>query len=220
MREYIKGEIIGGFEFVEEVERKTYRGNSLRSGIFICPICNDKIKRTFKYINRKRKIVCCGCIKPIKKHGHCVKKIINGKIKWRSDEFVAWKGIKARCYNKNEKFYYNYGERGITMCDRWINSFENFLSDMGFRPSKKHSIDRIDNNGNYEPSNCKWSTHKEQCNNKRNTIYITDKYGVKKTIREWSDITGLSYICIKKRRIRGLSPDDILNPVMKTNKYG
>ena len=101
----------------------------------------------------------CGCLRLnfMKKHGL-----------WRTSEYRTWDGIKQRCLNANSKGYENYGGRGIKVCDRWME-FENFILDMGNKPSKFHSIDRIDNNGDYEPSNCRWATLKVQNSNKRPT---------------------------------------------------
>ena len=86
-------------------------------------------------------------------------------------EYIRWKAMKRRCYNKNSKDYVNYGKRGIEVCERWKNSFENFIADMGKCP-KNYSIERIDVNKNYTPENCKWASNKEQATNKRNVKYI------------------------------------------------
>lgn len=83
-------------------------------------------------------------------------------------EYNIWTGIKQRCTNKDHSYFKYYGGKGVTICDRWANSFQNFYDDMGPRPSEGHSIDRIKTSGNYEPSNCKWSTWDEQHRNKTN----------------------------------------------------
>ncbi len=109
--------------------------------------------------------------KPQKSCRACFLKRISIHGKSKTKEFFAWRGILSRCNDINSKPYKDYGGRGIKHCKEWIE-FNNFLNDMGLAPSKKHTIERIDVNKDYEPSNCKWATWKEQANNKRNNIYI------------------------------------------------
>lgn len=87
-------------------------------------------------------------------------------------EYMAWRAMKARCYNPNYKWFHRYGGRGILVCERWLCSSKDFLSDMGQRPSADHSLDRIDNDGNYEPLNCRWATRKEQGKNRPRPKHI------------------------------------------------
>mgnify|MGYP000232883929 FL=1 len=101
-----------------------------------------------------------------------------------SAEFSIWTDIQTRCYNPNTVSYQNYGGRGITVCQRWLDSFKNFLFDMGERPSKRHSIERLNNNDGYSPGNCVWATATEQNNNKRSNHKITIK-GITKKIKEY-----------------------------------
>ena len=115
-----------------------------------------------------------------------------------SPEYKAWHNIKERCFNKNEKSYVNYGARGITMHPDWINSFESFYEHVGDKPSAKHSIDRIDNNGNYEPGNVRWATQKEQVNNQRRNVMFSHN-GHVLNIRQWAEKTGLKYQTIYSR---------------------
>lgn len=108
-----------------------------------------------------RDIQSCGCLRSVMT-GHRVR--IHGKS--RSREYISWCSMKARCYRKENNRYYAYGGRGITVCDRWLHSFENFYRDMGLRP-KNTTLDRINVNGNYEPENCRWADSATQQANKR-----------------------------------------------------
>lgn len=105
-----------------------------------------------------------------------------------SSEYNTWRSIKVRCRNENDKDYPQYGGRGIKICDRWFDSFKNFIEDMGPRPTSKHSIDRKDNEGDYIPENCQWATKDVQNNNKRTNL-IVEFYGKTKTVSEWSQIS-------------------------------
>jgi hypothetical protein len=87
-------------------------------------------------------------------------------IKYRR-EYTSWRNMKQRCLNPKNKDYHHYGERGIKICDRWLYSFKNFFADMGNKPGRGYSLDRKDNDGNYEPKNCRWATRKVQMNNTR-----------------------------------------------------
>lgn len=98
--------------------------------------------------------------------------------------------MKKRCLNRNDPSYSYYGGRGITICDRWIDSFDNFIFDLGPKPSKDHSIDRINNTLGYYPENCYWATKKEQARNTRNNIFI-EYNGKTHQLCEWAEILNI-----------------------------
>lgn len=135
----------------------------------------------------------CGCYK---NEALLNRVVTHGHSKTRT--YHIWCAMKQRCYTESSVGYSNYGGRGITVCDRWRDCFENFLADMGECPSDKHSIDRIDTNGNYEPSNCRWATAKVQGNNTRRNVRI-DYMGNMKTIAEVATIVGIPYRTIYYR---------------------
>ena len=149
------GKKYGGWFVVSFIESKKV-GSQLYH-YYLCR-CECGLEKSVQLGNLKRGLSNgCGC-KPHKT------KYSNIKDK---SLLNTWHNMISRCYNKKDDNYKNYGGRGITVCVRWRDSFENFIADMGEKPSPKHSIDRINNDGNYEPSNCRWSTQKEQANNTR-----------------------------------------------------
>lgn len=122
---------------------------------------------------------------------------------FRSPEYRVWCAMKNRCTNPNGRIYRLYGLRGIKVCDRWLKSFANFLADMGKRPEGT-SLDRINNDGNYEPGNCRWATAKVQANNLR-TNRVIEFSGERRTVSQWSDKTGIKRETITHRLKRGWS---------------
>ncbi len=143
----------------------------------------------------------CGCLQAEEvshrnfKHGYT-------RHARRPPEYTAWRAVKTRCFNSNCQCFGDYGGRGITMCDRWKESFVAFLDDMGHRPGPEYSLERIDHNGHYEPGNCRWATVTEQSNNRRSNRLITHQ-GVTRTLKNWSRIKGVSRKAITDRLNRG-----------------
>lgn len=145
---------------------------------------------------KNESIRSCGCLQKeaVATHGMSYTK-----------EYGIWGSMLCRCRNPNHRQYADYGGRGIKVCERW-ESFESFLTDMGERPLDVVSIDRIDNEGNYEPSNCRWAMKKEQDNNRRSNKLVEYK-GQTKTVAEWCDELELSRQTIYQRLNRGWSPE-------------
>lgn len=117
-------------------------------------------------------------------------------------EYSTWKEMKRRCCNPSASYYHCYGGRGITVCQRWLESFANFLVDMGKKPSPQHSIDRIDNDGNYEPVNCRWATPIEQAQNTTHAKRITFNEETM-SISAWARRIGIDDAALSSRLRRG-----------------
>lgn len=122
-------------------------------------------------------------------------------------EYQSYHAMKKRCLNPNSNDYHRYGGRGITVCDRWLESFENFIADMGKKPDSDYSIGRIDNDKGYSPENCRWETAKEQMNNKSTNHVITFN-GKTQTLTEWADELKMPFNMLRRRLKLGWSIED------------
>jgi hypothetical protein len=128
------------------------------------------------------------------RHGH----LVGGE--WPG-EYTVWSHMRSRCRNPSNRDYRHYGGRGITICERW-DDFANFVADMGPRPTPKHSIDRIDNDGPYAPENCRWATKAQQMGNRRITLAV-DYEGDRVPVADLAKRVGLPYRVLKNRVVRG-----------------
>ncbi len=134
--------------------------------------------------------------------------------RYGTPEYRIWRNMLTRCENPNNHKYPRYGGRGISVCDRW-KVFADFFADMGERPSPNHSIDRIDNAGNYEPSNCHWATPKEQSNNRRDNVRA-NLWGKTQTVSQWCQELGLCRGRVDRRRKKGMSVEVAIVEALKS----
>lgn len=184
------GDTLNGIVLIKRLNKT---GND-HNGEFQCPDCSKGFTAKFSNV-MSGNTASCGCKMKIGnnlKHGHNRK----GKT---SSEYRIWAGMIDRCENINTPAYSDYGGRGIKVCERWRNSFESFLADVGRRPSKNHSLDRWpNNNGNYEPGNFRWATQKEQCRNTRKTLHV-DYNGERKPLRQICEELNLDFKAVWHR---------------------
>lgn len=153
----------------------------------------------------------CGCLQKEAVTKTNKNKVTHGLVD--TPEYRTWGLIKDRCYNVKNKRYCDYGGRGITMSDEWEDSFETFYSDMGPRPSLRHTIDRKDNDLGYSKENCRWATRTEQNNNRRNTLYFKFD-GETKPLADWCRELNLPYRAVYKRVKAGMDFEDALDAVI------
>lgn len=132
--------------------------------------------------------------------------------------YLCWKGIRDRCRNPNHPSWDRYGGRGIKVCDRWVESFDNFLSDMGPRPTLGHTVDRENNDGDYEPNNCRWATRRQQANNRSdNRHLILD--GEKLTVTQAAEKIGINSETLRSRLRRRYNDNEALRGLIVGQKF-
>lgn len=170
-----------------------------------CDCGNEKVISTKNLLhsNGEKGTMSCGCLV---RENH-----VYTHDKSQTRIYRIWQKIKQRCCNKHHKHYEYYGGRGITICNEWLDDFQTFYKwsmDNGYADNL--TIDRIDVNGNYEPSNCRWATRKEQMNNTRQNHFLTYN-GKTQTVKQWSEELGINYQTIQGRLRRGLPISQVLS---------
>lgn len=178
---------------------------------FLCE-CGNTFEANGYYVRSGKRTSCPDCSRRraaalFMKHGRT-----------NTPEFSTWTDIQTRCHNENSASYPDYGGRGISVCERWRSSFNLFFADMGSRPSPKHSIDRIDNNGDYAPGNCRWATALEQVRNRRNSAKVTVR-GITKPLVEWCEEYGCTPAAAYARRAQGLKGEAIFRSTIQTLEF-
>ncbi len=152
----------------------------------------------------------CGCL---------LKKLVGEYATTKHPLYFTYEGMIARCYRKSHHAYKNYGGRGIAVCSSWLESFSNFVKDMGEKPTPEHTLDRIDNNKDYSPENCKWSTPKEQSSNKRNNVKYTYN-GLTLTATDWSLRLGGNRHLVRDRIKNGMDIEKAISTPVRKSKGG
>lgn len=191
----------GRLKVVEKLSERAANGGLLWK--CICSCGNETIVPTSNIVSGRT--TSCGCYfkEVATKHG------LAG-----TPEYKVWTGMISRCFDQLHISYHNYGGRGITVCKRWLESFPDFYADMGKRPSPEHTLDREDNDRNYEPNNCRWATREEQLNNRRNNVYY-EYNGERKTVSQWARNVGMSVQTLFRRLGRGMNINDALTIPVK-----
>jgi len=202
----------------------------------VCPTCGTSFAASTRDVNRNRKycsracshvarrasvsLICPRCgksftVKPFfaDKRTYCSYKCLftrHGASHYGENNgaYRVWKGMRQRCNNPHTIGWKDYGGRGITVCPEW-DSFEQFLADMGPRPSKEYSLDRLDNEQGYSKANCRWATTTEQGANRRGNRFL-EYDGRRLTLAQWAQETGIPYATLRDRIANGWSPERIL----------
>ncbi len=167
------------------------RGDRRTRWVCVCDCGVTKSVPTDHLVRKRQPVRSCGCKQGFVTHG-----MSNSKL------YRTWMAMRARCQNPSQRAYRHYGGRGISVCPRWNESFEAFVSDMGAPPFDRAEIDRIDVNGDYEPENCRWADRKTQMNNRRNNFRVEFR-GETITLTQLAERTGVNVYALRSRLLKG-----------------
>jgi hypothetical protein len=202
--ENLAGQKFGRLTAIEDIG-KTTRGRVWRC---MCE-CGQEAESVSTYLKNGHK-KSCGCLHADSAKISGIKQRTHGYTttdkKWTASEYGVWMSMKARCGNPKASSYKRYGARGIAVCERWMK-FENFIQDMGPRPTNKHSLDRIDTDKGYEPGNCRWADQMQQAQTRTNVRKI-HAFGETMTAAMWGRRTGITAMTIRNRIDAGWTPED------------
>lgn len=197
----ICGDRVGRWSILRFAGRRAMSNNRTRP-YWLCRCDCGTEREVSEDLLRRAASTSCGCkqVEAAVEAGRATK---THGMKRRTEYFI-WSTMKQRCLNPKSNGYARYGGRGINICDRWRDSFEAFYEDMGPRPSNRHSIDRIDNDGGYEPSNCRWSEIEQQVRNRRSTRWVQFR-GATMCLADVAELVGMNAGTLRARLQRGWS---------------
>lgn len=192
------GDKYGRLTIIKELPSHVYPAGDTQRRILCRCECGKEVAVNLGSL-RSKHTTSCGCYNA---ELNAKRQLRHGMSK--TSENRIYRGMKGRCFNKNNQDWQQYGGRGISVCERWLgpNGFKHFLEDMGRRPSRKHQIDRIDNDKGYSPDNCRWATIIEQRRNTRVNRMITYK-GKTQCLADWCDDLSIEYCVLQTRLDRG-----------------
>ena len=200
-----RGDRYGQLTVVEEATRQCQAGRYRRQFHCRC-VCGNSATVTLTHL-RSGHTMSCGCFGRSGRNNRT-----HGRT--GTQAYRAWADMLQRCHNPKRPAYQNYGARGITVCQRWRDSFAAFLADMGEPPTPTHSIDRVDNDGNYETPNCRWATKTEQSRNSRHNVLLTFE-GATACVSEWAERLAMNPAVLYDRVRAGWSVEEVLTTPVK-----
>ncbi len=210
------GDVLEYFTVLEEVAPRHYRGHNHKRWRCLCKCGTERIVED-RHLKNPHNTTSCGCYRRSLAVEIGRASITHGEsyTTAHTAEYQVWSRMWRRIRNPKDRRYSRYGGRGIQVCDRWL-SYENFLADMGRRPSSDHQIERKDNDGDYEPDNCFWATRIQQARNKSNNRLITHQK-VTRCLAEWAELLGIKAGTLRARLEAGRSVQEAFTTPVKQN---